>query len=118
MEGIGRFLWLIFGGIETAVLWLLLGALWCLTGIGFPYGKQCLRYGLLGLWPIGKIVSTDHRLHPVLNGIWTALGGFLIAFFYLLFGFLWCATLIGVPVGLQAFKFAKLSCLPFGAVAY
>lgn len=29
-------------------------------------------------------------------------------------GLLWCITIIGIPVGLQCFKFASLSFFPFG----
>ena len=30
-------------------------------------------------------------------------------------GILYCLTIIGVPFGLQAFKFARLALMPFGA---
>ena len=48
------------------------------------------------------------------NIIWLICGGFLsaIAFFFL--GCLWCCTIVGIPIGLQCFKFAKLSLAPFG----
>ena len=29
-------------------------------------------------------------------------------------GVLWCITIVGIPIGTQCFKFAKLSFLPFG----
>lgn len=29
-------------------------------------------------------------------------------------GLLWCITIVGIPVGLQCFKFASLSFFPFG----
>lgn len=29
-------------------------------------------------------------------------------------GVLWCVTIVGIPVGLQCFKFASLSFFPFG----
>nr|WP_275532456.1 YccF domain-containing protein [Flavonifractor sp. An91] len=28
---------------------------------------------------------------------------------------MWCITIIGIPFGLQFFKFAKIALLPFGA---
>lgn len=40
-------------------------------------------------------------------GIWQGLGWFFA-------GLLWCATIIGLPIGVQCFKFAKLSLSPFG----
>ena len=32
----------------------------------------------------------------------------------MLAGFLWCITIVGIPVGMQCFKFAGLSFFPFG----
>ena len=33
----------------------------------------------------------------------------------LIFGFLWCITIVGIPFGKQFFKIAKLALTPFGA---
>ncbi|MBS7050904.1 MAG: hypothetical protein KH160_13205, partial [Ruminococcus sp.] len=33
----------------------------------------------------------------------------------LIFGLLWCITIVGIPFGKQFFKMAKLSLMPFGA---
>jgi len=30
-------------------------------------------------------------------------------------GAVWCITIVGIPVGMQCFKMAKLSLMPFGA---
>ncbi|MGN1347127.1 MAG: YccF domain-containing protein [Eubacteriales bacterium] len=48
------------------------------------------------------------------NLLWFLCGGFLSALSWLLAGLLWCITIVGIPVGVQCFKFAKLSCCPFG----
>ena len=48
------------------------------------------------------------------NLIWFILGGFLSGLSWLVCGLLWCVTIVGIPVGVQCFKFAKLSCCPFG----
>lgn len=34
---------------------------------------------------------------------------------YLFLGAIWCVTVVGAPFGVQLFKMAKLSLLPFGA---
>ena len=52
----------------------------------------------------------------IANLIWIILIGFVSAVIYAFLGIAWCITIIGIPFGLQAFKFAKLSCMPFGAV--
>lgn len=33
---------------------------------------------------------------------------------WLLAGILWCITIVGIPIGLQCFKFASLAFFPFG----
>ena len=48
------------------------------------------------------------------NIIWFVCGGFLTGLTWLFFGFLWCITIIGIPVGIQCFKLAGLCFFPFG----
>ncbi len=48
------------------------------------------------------------------NILWFICGGFISALSWFVFGLLWCLTIVGIPVGVQCFKFAELSCCPFG----
>jgi uncharacterized membrane protein YccF (DUF307 family) len=48
------------------------------------------------------------------NILWFVLGGFLIAFGYLVGGVLLCLTIVGIPFGVQAFKLARAVAAPFG----
>lgn len=48
------------------------------------------------------------------NILWFILGGFVMAVSWFATGILWCLTIIGIPVGIQCFKFAALSLWPFG----
>ena len=48
------------------------------------------------------------------NIIWFILVGFLGGLALLVIGLLWCISIVGIPVGLQCFKFASLSFFPFG----
>ncbi len=41
-------------------------------------------------------------------------GGALSGLSWCLAGCLWCITVVGIPVGIQCFKFASLSFFPFG----
>ncbi len=50
----------------------------------------------------------------IANIIWIVTGGWLTALMWLVFGFVCCVTIIGIPFGLQCFKFTKLSLAPFG----
>lgn len=48
------------------------------------------------------------------NLIWFIFGGFVMGLSWLLAGVLWCITIIGIPIGMQCFKFASLAFFPFG----
>ena len=48
------------------------------------------------------------------NIIWFIFGCLIGGLTWCLAGILWCITIIGIPIGLQCFKFASLSFAPFG----
>ena len=48
------------------------------------------------------------------NIIWLICGGFVSAVSWAVIGLLWCLTIVGIPIGKQCFKFAKLTLCPFG----
>lgn len=48
------------------------------------------------------------------NILWLIFGGFFSGLSWIIVGIGWCCTIIGIPVGLQCFKLALMSFLPFG----
>jgi len=48
------------------------------------------------------------------NILWFLLGGVVSGLLWVINGCLWCVTIIGIPVGLQCFKFAGVAFFPFG----
>ena len=49
------------------------------------------------------------------NILWIFLGGgILVSLFYVLGGIVLCATIIGIPFGIQCFKLAVVALVPFG----
>ena len=48
------------------------------------------------------------------NLLWFLFGGLVGGLGWTLAGCLWCITIVGIPVGLQCFKFAGLAFFPFG----
>lgn len=48
------------------------------------------------------------------NILWFLFGGCIAGISWFLAGLLWCITIVGIPLGLQCFKFASLSFCPFG----
>ena len=110
-------LWLIFGGLLSALGWLLVGVLCCITVIGIPVGLQCFKFAKLVVTPFGKKVYFGNMSSGsvVLNVIWILLGGLALCIGSIVMGIGSCLTIIGIPFGLQHFKFAGLALMPFGA---
>lgn len=52
------------------------------------------------------------------NLLWILFGGWIAALGWFAVGLLWCITIIGIPIGLQCFKFSGLSLFPFGKEIY
>jgi uncharacterized membrane protein YccF (DUF307 family) len=48
------------------------------------------------------------------NILWLVFGGLVVGLGYLLGGILLCATLVGIPFGVQAFKLGLATFAPFG----
>lgn len=118
MNGIGNLIWLISGGLFAAIGYVLGGFILCITIIGIPWGLQCFKLAGLVLWPFGKRVVSDTQdsgcLNTLCNIIWIFFGGWYTALIHVLFGFLLCITIIGIPWGRQHFKLIEISLMPFG----
>ena len=48
------------------------------------------------------------------NLLWFIFGGCISGLSWMLAGCLWCIPIIGIPYGIQCFKFASMSFFPFG----
>ena len=48
------------------------------------------------------------------NILWFLCGGIIGGLAWIIAGCIWCVTIVGIPVGLQCFKFASLAFWPFG----
>ena len=48
------------------------------------------------------------------NIIWLIFGGLFVAIEYFLSGLILCATIIGIPFGIQCFKIGIFTLMPFG----
>lgn len=110
-------LWLLFGGLFSALGWVLTGCLWCITVVGIPVGLQCFKLASISLDPFGKeiVYDDENAVSFLLNILWIIFGGIEMAIGNALIGIILCITIIGIPWGKQYFKIAKLSLMPFGA---
>lgn len=116
MKLIGNLLWLIFGGLLSALAWAFTGLFWCITVLGIPVGLQCFKFAVLCLWPMGLDVTMGGGVMSTLvNILWLIFGGLELAIGHAVLGLLLCITIVGIPFGRQHFKIAKLALMPFGA---
>lgn len=116
MSIIANIIWIIFGGLVTAIGWCLAGIVFSITIMGIPLGRQCFKMASLTLAPFGKTIAYGGGAPSLIANIfWLILAGLPMAVSYAVLGVLYCITVIGIPIGLQCFKMAKLSLLPFGA---
>lgn len=116
MGCLGNVLWFICGGFISGLSWLFAGCLWCITIVGIPVGTQCFKLAALCFFPFGKEVRYGGGAGSfLLNVIWLLVSGLPLAIESMTIGILQCATIVGIPFGLQQFKLAKLALMPFGS---
>jgi len=120
MSFIGNLFWLILGGILTAIIWMVIGLILCVTIIGIPFGAQCFKIAGFVLWPFGRNVTPGGFgiMGAIGNVLWILVCGIALCLTHLAFGLILCITIVGIPFGLQHFKMAKLALIPFGAQIY
>lgn len=86
MSLIGNLIWIIFGGLLSAIGWLIAGCLLCITVIGIPFGLQCFKIAGLSLAPFGKEVRIGNfgamGLIGIFYGSFFSVGNY---FFYICF---------------------------------
>ena len=118
MKFLGNIFWLLFGGIIIAIIYFMVGLVICVSIIGIPFGVQLFKLGSYALWPFGReLVDRPNEpgcLSVFMNLIWILFGWWEIAILHLVFGLLFCITIVGIPWGLQHFKMAIASVFPFG----
>lgn len=118
MYFLGNLIWLLFGGLIIAILYLIGSIILMITIVGIPFGIQTLKMASLSLWPFGRDTRVHDRasgcLYIIMNIIWLLCGGLWIALTHAIFGLLLCISIIGIPFGLQHFKLTSVALNPFG----
>lgn len=116
MKTIGNIIWIIFGGLLLSIAWVLAGLVFYITIIGIPLGRVCFKMAAISLAPFGRDIRYGGGFPSLIaNIVWVVLIGLWEAIAFVFLGCCWCITIVGIPFGLQLFKMAKLSLLPFGA---
>ncbi len=116
MSLLGNLIWLIFGGLIVGLLYIVGGALLCLTIVGIPFGLQSIKLGVAALLPFGKAVVVSRRtggLKVVFDILWLVAFGWEIAMTHLTFGLILAITIVGLPFAKQHFKLVPMALMPF-----
>ena len=117
--------WMVFGGLEMAVLWLLAAVIMAITIIGLPWARAAFNIALYTLLPFGrKAVSRAEHLGvddlgtgpfgAVGNIIWLVLAGWWLALGHLIAAVLLAVTIIGIPFAWAHLKLAGIALWPIG----
>ena len=125
MRFLGNVLWIILGGLEAAVGWVIAGVLMFVSIVGIPFGKSCFTIALFSLAPFGRKAVDRSKLQGhedvgtgplgmVGNVLWLLLCGWWLALLHLTFALLLAITIIGLPGAHQHLKLARVSLFPIG----
>lgn len=118
MKIVLNIIWLIFGGLISAIGYVVSSLLLMATIIGIPFGMQTMKLVVVALWPFGTDIHSDGWpsgcLGAIMNIIWWIVGGIPIALNHLCWGLILCITIIGIPFGMENFKLMRLALFPFG----
>jgi uncharacterized membrane protein YccF (DUF307 family) len=110
-------LWLLFGGLEAALAWLIAAVLMAITIIGLPWSFAALRIALYTLLPFGHEMRSrpDAGTMSVLgNVVWFVLAGWWLGIIHLLLAVALAITIIGLPFAWAHLKLAGASLAPVG----
>ena len=119
LQLVGNIVWILLGGLISALEYLLAGLLLCITIVGIPFGLQCFKIATVILMPFGASIERDPNavvpLNCLMNLLWL-IPGILISITHLVAGMGCVLTIIGIPFGLMHFKLINIAISPFGRI--
>ena len=117
-------LWIVFGGLEMAIGWVIAAVIMAITIIGIPWARAAFNIASYTLLPFGrKAVSraeySGHDLGPgpfglLGNIIWLVLAGWWLALGHLITAIVLAVTIIGIPFAWAHLKLAGIALWPIG----
>ncbi|MBN7793323.1 YccF domain-containing protein [Microbacterium esteraromaticum] len=117
MRTILNIIWVIFAGWSMFLGYVLAGILLCIPIITIPWAIASFRLANYAFWPFGRDVvdrSTSGVGSLLGNIIWVVLAGWWLAIGHIVTGVAMCLTIIGIPMGIAAFKMVPISLMPLG----
>ena len=120
-------LWIVFGGLEMAVGWIIAAALMAITIIGLPWARAAFNIALYALLPFGQKAvsraeyygSEDLGTGPfglLGNIVWLVFAGWWLALGHLITAILLAVTIVGIPFAWAHLKLAGIALWPIGKI--
>jgi uncharacterized membrane protein YccF (DUF307 family) len=118
-------LWILFGGLWTALGWVVAAVIMAITIIGLPWARAAVGIASYTLLPFGhKAVSRAEYLGRedvgtgplgfIGNLLWLVLAGWWLALAHLVTAILLAVTIVGIPFAWAHLKLAGLALWPIG----
>ena len=118
-------LWIVFGGIEMAIGWVIAAVIMAITIIGLPWARAAFNIAVYTLLPFGKTAVSRAAytgredlgtgpLGTLGNIIWLVFAGWWLALGHLAFALGLAITIIGLPFAWAHLKLAGLALWPIG----
>ena len=118
-------LWVVTGGLWTAVAWLLGAVIMAITIIGLPWTRAAFNIALYTFLPFGHRAVSRARftgredigtgpLGVLGNLIWLILAGWWLAILHLINAAALAITIIGIPFAWAHIKLAGIALWPIG----
>jgi uncharacterized membrane protein YccF (DUF307 family) len=117
--------WILFGGLEMAIAWLIASIIMAITIVGLPWARAAFNIAGYTLLPFGhravpRELLTGREdigtgpLGVIGNIIWFVLAGWWLALAHLIVAILLAITIIGIPFAWAHLKLAGLALWPIG----
>jgi uncharacterized membrane protein YccF (DUF307 family) len=117
--------WIVCGGLEMALAWLVAAVIMAITIIGIPWAKAAFNIAFYTLLPFGqKAVSrADYSgqadigtgpLGVLGNIVWLVFAGWWLALGHVVVAVLLALTIIGIPFAWAHLKLAGIAFWPIG----
>jgi uncharacterized membrane protein YccF (DUF307 family) len=120
-------LWIVFGGLEMALGWVIAAVIIAITIIGLPWARAAFNIAAYTLLPFGQkaVARAEYAgtedvgtgpLGVLGNIVWLVLAGWWLALGHLITAILIAVTIIGIPFAWAHLKLAGIALWPIGEV--
>ena len=117
-------LWIVFGGLEMAIGWVIAAVIMAITIIGIPWARAAFNIASYTLLPFGRkaVSRAEYSGHDLGTGpfgllgniIWLVLAGWWLELGHLITAIVLAVTIIGIPFAWAHLKLAGIALWPIG----